>query len=244
MAQLSFNDACMILEIDPSKAANQACVKTAYKKMALRTHPDKNRDDPNAGEKFQEVAAAFQRLFVGPSGMGGNNDSGGARNPSTQPPNVNKLFRKRGTGGPEFNPRSYSSSSIYGDSFRHSYKPNDRFPHRYKDPTCDSDGGGVVDGDGYGGGSINNDSLGYTGRGGDIGANAGVDRTCNPDFAFQMFSEVFGTTGVIRFSDGVSRFSADGTTIDSSFTAKGRAHTGINANTSTVTGENSEQTGP
>ena len=37
-------------------------VKTAYKKLALQTHPDKNPNDPEARAKFQRVSEAYKRI--------------------------------------------------------------------------------------------------------------------------------------------------------------------------------------
>ncbi len=45
-----------------STTATQDEIKKAYRKAALRWHPDKNKDSPNASEKFKEVSQAYELL--------------------------------------------------------------------------------------------------------------------------------------------------------------------------------------
>ncbi|CAE7834974.1 CAJ1 [Symbiodinium microadriaticum] len=57
VADTSFYD---ILEVKPNATAAE--IKKNYYKVALKLHPDKNQDDPEASVKFQKLAQAYQVL--------------------------------------------------------------------------------------------------------------------------------------------------------------------------------------
>jgi molecular chaperone DnaJ len=74
-----------------AKNADEAEIKKAYRKLALKFHPDKNPDDASAEEKFKEAAEAYEVLSnaekraqydrFGHSGVGGQGGfSGGGMN--------------------------------------------------------------------------------------------------------------------------------------------------------------------
>lgn len=45
-----------------SRDATEAEIKKAYRAQALKHHPDKNPDDPNATEKFKKINGAYEKL--------------------------------------------------------------------------------------------------------------------------------------------------------------------------------------
>lgn len=76
-----------------SKSANDEEIKKAYRKLAIKFHPDKNPDDKSAEEKFKEAAEAYEVLsnpekrqrydqfgHAGMSGAAGGGYGGGGMN--------------------------------------------------------------------------------------------------------------------------------------------------------------------
>ncbi len=74
-----------VLGVD--KSADEATLKKAYRKLAIKYHPDKNPGDKEAEEKFKEVAEAYDVLSdpqkrsrydqFGHAGLGGSAGGGG-----------------------------------------------------------------------------------------------------------------------------------------------------------------------
>jgi len=54
------NDPYSLLGI--ARGADEAAIKSAYRKLAKALHPDRNKDNPQAAEKFSEVTRAYDLL--------------------------------------------------------------------------------------------------------------------------------------------------------------------------------------
>ncbi len=56
----SIQDPYMILGLTPGATGRQ--IKKAYRRLAMKFHPDRNMDDPEAEKKFKEIQRANEML--------------------------------------------------------------------------------------------------------------------------------------------------------------------------------------
>ena len=49
-----------------NKSASPEQIKSAYRKLAVKYHPDKNKGDKDAEEKFKEINEAYENLIKKP----------------------------------------------------------------------------------------------------------------------------------------------------------------------------------
>jgi molecular chaperone DnaJ len=122
MAQRDYYD---ILGVSRSAGADE--IKTAYRKLAMKYHPDRNPDDANADTMFKEAAQAYDVLSdpdkrarydqYGEAGLGGQSSGNYA--------NVNDIFSAFG---------DIFGQSVFGDMFG---GQRSRGPRSRKEPGAD-----------------------------------------------------------------------------------------------------------
>src|SRR6478735_4055441 len=91
-----------------AKNADEAEIKKAYRRIAMKFHPDRNPDDPKAEEKFKEASEAYEVLSDAEKRKA-YDQFGHA--------GVNSQFGGGGAGPGDFGSFSDVFSDVFGDIF-------------------------------------------------------------------------------------------------------------------------------
>lgn len=114
---MSKRDCYEVLGID--KSATEIEIKKAYKKLAMKYHPDRNPDNPVAQEKFREVKSSYE-ILSDPEKRQEYDDFGHqAFEPGRR---SNSGFNSHGGFG-GFGQSSGDYNDIFGDIFRQRHQP-------------------------------------------------------------------------------------------------------------------------
>ncbi len=121
-----------------SKTASAKEIKSAFRKLAKKHHPDQNPDDPKAKDRFAAANQAYEILgdeknraafdrgeidaegkqrFQGFEGAAGGDPFSGFRQSRTGPGGAHFEFRSGRPGGDPFDGNSDIFSQIFGDAF-------------------------------------------------------------------------------------------------------------------------------
>ena len=108
-----------------TRDADQKEIKQAYRKLALRFHPDKNNAE-DAEERFKEIGEAYEVLSD--------------ENKKAAYDNASLASERSSSWKPEPGAGNFSGSSSAGSTFSHNYDPFSTFNRVFAtDPFCDSE---------------------------------------------------------------------------------------------------------
>ncbi|MCK0099112.1 DnaJ domain-containing protein [Qipengyuania sp. S6317L1] len=95
-----------------ARTASEKEIKSAYRKLAKELHPDKNKDNPNAAEKFSDATKAYDLL------SDKNKRAQFDRGEIDADGNPANPFAGMGAGGPGAGGRGYGAGASRGGGFR------------------------------------------------------------------------------------------------------------------------------
>ena len=108
MSHINSDDYYKVLNI--SRDANENDIKRSYRKLAMKYHPDKNKNDKKAEEKFKKIGEAY-----------------GVLSDKEQKEQYDNYGKEGLQGGPQINPNDIFQS-FFGGSNHHSTSMNGEIP--------------------------------------------------------------------------------------------------------------------
>src|SRR5215204_4746065 len=114
-------------QLGVKRGASEAEIKKAYRSLAKQLHPDRNKDNPKAGERFAQVTKAYDLLSDKDKrarfDRGEIDEDGNPRMPFGN--GFGGAGARHGRGGFEDNPGGFSADAAEGGGYR--LPPESRF---------------------------------------------------------------------------------------------------------------------
>jgi len=171
-----------ILEVERNASTDD--IKKAYRRLALKWHPDKNQDNPEATEKFKEITEAYEILSdAGKRSQYDTFGTSGVRQGGVQFRDPHEIFREFFD---DFFPFSQSfaappgfSGAPFGTPFANPYASTPF--ERFQTPFANFGRGGGFGGFSSNFGNFGSDNLGGGGGFGQAGNFTSTSTTIGPD---------------------------------------------------------------